>query len=71
MNSHWSRDFSLLEVMQQWYPFKFKLPFPKSSSLDSNQQQEFLGLHARYTKSPELVNFESKNYKRYIVSQSL
>ena len=68
MNSHWSRDFNLLEVIQQWYPFKFKLSFPKASSLDSNQQKEFMELHARYNKSPELVSFDSKNYKRYTVS---
>ena len=71
MNSHWSRDFKLLEVMKEWYPFKFKLPYPKASCLDSNQQKEFLGLHARFSKPPEVANYESKNYKRYIVSIAL
>ena len=66
MNKSWSKDYKMLEIMKDWYPLKFKLPYPKHSNLDSNQQQEFMELNARFCKIAD-SSTETKNHKRYIV----
>jgi hypothetical protein len=62
MNKH------MLTIMKNWYPLKFKLAYPKLSSLDSSQQKEFIELNDKFSKSTELKRSEMKNYKRYMVS---
>ncbi len=68
MNKYWSKDEHMLTIMKNWYPLKFKLAYPKLSSLDSSQQKEFIELNDKFSKSTELKRSEMKNYKRYMVS---
>lgn len=68
INQHWCADNKTLNIMKNWYPFKFKLAYPRNSNLDSNQQKEFLELHAKFSKGNDLVQSDSKKYKRYMVS---
>ena len=45
----WAHDTKAVNIMKNWYPLRFKLAYPRKSVLNTNEQKEFLQLHARRT----------------------
>jgi hypothetical protein len=61
----WSKNKKALQIMKQWYPLRFKLNYPKQSSLTSNEQSEYLDLHNIFCNRTTYTSAETKKYKLY------
>lgn len=60
-------DKRVLNLMKNWYPFRFKLNYPRKSRLNSDEQREFIEFHAKFRHRTKLTPAEVKFYKKYIV----
>jgi hypothetical protein len=58
-------DRNTAQVIKNWYPFRFKLIFPKKSVLNATEQREFLELHSKFRTLKHINKSETKQYKRY------
>ena len=65
-----SRDKRVTNMMREWYPFRFKLAYPKLSCMNAAEQREFLEFHFKFKSRTTVTNAEVKLYRRYLVSRS-
>lgn len=71
LNYPWIYSPKALRVMSFLYPLKFKLDYPRNSSLNSNEQKNFVELHMKFNKPTMFVQSNSKDYKQYNVKKAL
>ena len=60
-------DQATYKMLKSWYPFRFKLPYPKKSLLSSQEQKEFIELNNKYRLKTKVSVHEVKFYKKYLV----
>ena len=54
-------------LMKNWYPLKFKLPYPRKSLLNAYEQKEFIEFYNRFKNRPKISQSEVRFYKKYLV----
>lgn len=67
LNYPWIYSPKALRIMSFLYPLKFKLDYPRNSSLNSNEQKHYIELHMKFSKSSTLLQSNTKEYRQYNV----
>ena len=60
-------DQATYKMLKSWYPFRFKLAYPKKSLLNLQEQREFIELNNKYRLKTKVNVQEVKFYKKYLV----
>jgi hypothetical protein len=58
----------LQKIMKHWYPFKLRVPYPRKSSLNADEQKEFIEFDERYKLRTTCAQREVKIFKKYLVN---
>lgn len=64
-------DRRVFHLMRNWYPFKFKLAYPRKSLLNAYEQKEFIEFYNRFKNRPKISQSEVRLYKKYLVRKKI